>query len=147
MNNSTATTLACALMNVANINTFEKLRAANFVGPDASLEISLREYGFAYRNCEDTGEIVCIYGIKRDNEGEYVAFDRCTFSADLDVYKEFNWIKDWQHEVFCYFDCDQEYFDNLDLGQKLYWLLEIFGYDNIFGSSYWEGFKISGDNN
>lgn len=141
MSNSTTITLAAALMSVANINTFEKLRTANFQGPDASLEISLREYGFAY--CEAGDEIVCIYGIKVNDECEYCAFDRCTFSADLDVYKEFNWIKDWQHELFCYFDCDQEYFDNnLDLGQKLYWLLQIFGYENVFGSSYWEGFEI-----
>lgn len=141
---TTTTTLALALMNVANIDTFSKLRAANFAGPDACLETSLREYGFAYRNCEDSGEIVCIYGIKTNSEGEYVAFDRCTFDSDLDVYKEFNWIKDWQHEVFCFFDCDQEYFDNnLDLGKKLFWLFQIFGYENIFGTSYWEGFTIS----
>lgn len=138
MNNSIATTL----MNVANINSFGKLRAANFQGPDASLEISLYEYGFAY--CETGNEIVFIYGIKQsNNNNEYIRFDRCTFDADLDVYKEFNWIKDWEHEVFCHSDCDQEYFDNnLNLGQKIYWIFMIYGYENVFGSSYWEGFEI-----
>lgn len=130
-------------VNVANINTFQKLEQAHFQGPDVSLEISLREYGFVHRNCEDSGKIVCIYGIKTNNEGEYVTFDRCTFDVNFDVYKKFNWIKDWQHKVFRFFDCDQEHFDNLDLSEKLYWLFQIFGYENIFGTRYWEGFEIS----
>lgn len=111
-----------------------------FKGPDASPEISLLEYGFAYLNTED--EITCIFGIKKSG-GEFSTFGRATFSSNLNVYKEFNWIKDWQHEVFCYFDCDQEYFDNnLDLGNKLYWIMLIYGWENVFGTSDIKEFQI-----
>lgn len=121
--------------HVENLASIALLEAQGFDGPDVSLEISLFEYGIAWRILEK--ETLFIYAIN----GTCSAFDRCTIDNDIDPYKEWNWVEDWN--VF-YDPCEltKEEWDAYPLEQKVYDLLCHYGYENVFGSSYWEGFKI-----
>jgi hypothetical protein len=40
----------------------------------------------------------------------------------------------------------KEDWDALPLPQKIYDLVSYYGFENIFGSSYWEGFQIEENN-
>lgn len=130
------------ITHVERLNTIEKLTNEGFEGVDCNLGISLFEYGIAWKEIKETNEILFIYGIKKNNSGEYCAFDRVTLDKNLDVKKEFNRIKDWEYEVWVSSNYDEEYWENKDLTQKIYILFFTFGYENIFGTSYWEGFRI-----
>jgi hypothetical protein len=121
-------------MHVEKINTIEKLEALGAEGTDASLDISLGEYSLAWIKGED--ETIFIYSIGNKR------FDRTSFDNDLDVYREFNWVN-WD-ALFSFVGVEKESFDKYSLSQKIIDLLSYYGYENIFGSSYWEGFEIEG---
>jgi len=120
------------------LDSISKLEAAGFTGPDASLDESLFEYGIAYKVTDD--EILFIYGTQYGYD-EYIRFDRCTINTDINIAEEYDWAdlkavqssngystKDW---------------NTLPLEQKITDLLRYYGYENLFGSSYWEGFTIT----
>lgn len=123
-----------------NLSSIELLEAQGFEGPDASLDISLFEYGIAWRVMEK--ETIFIYGIKwSDSKQSYTRFDRCSYSNDTDPYKEWNWIKDWS--VFWEpLEITKEEWDKWPFEKKVYEIFTYYGYENIFGPSYWEGFEI-----
>lgn len=120
------------------LDSISKLKAAGFTGPDASLDVSLFEYGIAYKVTDN--EILFIYGTQYGYD-EYIRFDRCTINTDINIAEEYDWAdlktvqssngystKDW---------------NALPLEQKITDLLRYYGYENLFGSSYWEGFTIT----
>jgi hypothetical protein len=120
------------------LDSISKLKKAGFTGPDASLDVSLFEYGIAYKVTDD--EILFIYGTQYGYD-EYIRFDRCPINTDINIAKVYYWAdlkavqssngystKDW---------------NTLPLEQKITDLLRYYGYDNLFGSSYWEGFTIT----
>ena len=109
----------------------------NLEGVDADIETSLKEYGFAWIKTEK--EILFYYGIVTDDI-EYTAFDFCTFDLDLDIAAEFDWIKkeDWK-SLLSFTGSTQSGFNATPLALKIRDLYSYFGYENIFGSSYWEG--------
>jgi hypothetical protein len=129
------------LMNTTEINTISKLEQHGYSGIDADLATSLFEYGMAWK--EDDKQIEFIYGIGLKEE-DYNQFDRCSFALDLDVYKEFDWA--CFEEVHLCMGSIKEDWDALPLPQKIYDLVSYYGFENIFGSSYWEGFQIEEDN-
>ena len=116
------------------LNSLKKLKADGFQGVDESLEISLREYGLVWREIE--GNFLFIYSI---GNGKY---DRVTMAANTDLYKEFNWVK-WEEFLDCQ-GIPKTHWDILPFEQKLFDLFSYYGYEEIFGTSYWEGFEIKG---
>ena len=120
------------------LDSISKLEAAGFTGPDASLDESLFEYGIAYKVTDD--EILFIYGTQYGHD-EYIRFDRCTINTDINIAEEYDWadLKAVQ-SVNGYSTKD---WNTLPLEQKITDLLRYYGYENVFGSSYWEGFTIT----
>lgn len=123
------------ITHVERLNTFQKLAVEGFEGTDANLRVSLEEYFLAWKKVGD--EYLFIYNLGNNH------YDRVTMKADLDVYKEFNWIKkdDWE-KFYDSFDTTDARFYNLPLPRKIADLLLHYGRLNIFGESYWEGFEI-----
>jgi hypothetical protein len=58
----------------------------------------------------------------------------------LDVQTEFDWAN--FDDVYSFAGMDSIDWNELELPQKISDLLSYYGYENIFGSSYWEGFEI-----
>jgi hypothetical protein len=132
-------------MKTTEIDTITKLEENGYIGTDACLAISLFEYGLAWK--EDEKQIEFIYGITahdRNSEPCFNRFDRCSFDLDLDVRKEFDWA-DFE-EVESFIGSTSQEFDRLPLPQKISDLVSYYGFENIFGSSYWEGFEIQENN-
>lgn len=128
-------------MNITEIDTITKLEQNGYIGTDACLAISLFEYGLAWK--EDNNQIEFIYGIGLE-ETEYNRFDRCTFNLDLDIKEEFDWVDFEEVASFCGQSLDQ--FLAMDLAFQIYNLQVHYGFENVFGSSYWEGFEIQENN-
>ena len=128
-------------MNTTEINTIPKLEKHGYSGTDACLATSLFEYGLAWK--EENNQIEFIYGISV-NGTEYNKFDRCTFDTALNVYEEFDWA--CFEEVHLCMGHIKEDWDALPLPQKIYDLVNYYGFENIFGSTYWEGFEIEENN-
>jgi hypothetical protein len=107
-----------------------------------SLAISLLEYGFAWKHLdppdEDGDDYLIIYRLS-DRAG-YI-FERCGACSDNDLAKEHNWIR-WD-EFLSTTGHTREEWDKLPYPIRVYDLVNHYGYENIFGSSYWEGFKIT----
>lgn len=117
-----------------NLRTTQLLEAQGFEG-----SISVLEYGAAWRTLPD-GQLLFIYAIRHDDKEGYTHFDRATLAPDYDVFKEHNWV-DWD-EFFNGLGIEREEWSQCPLSQKMYDLLSYYGYENIFGTSYWEGFRI-----
>tara|TARA_B100001093_G_scaffold57646_1_gene48735 strand:+ start:267 stop:650 length:384 start_codon:yes stop_codon:yes gene_type:complete len=123
-------------MKTTEIDTITKLEKNGYIGTDVCLAISLFEFGLAWKEGD---KIEFIYGIGTD-ACNYNRFDRCTFDLDLDIRKEFDWA-DFD-EVESFIGSTSQEFDALPLPQKIYDLVSYYGFENVFGSSYWEGFEI-----
>jgi len=126
--------------HVERLDTITKLEAEGFTGPDASLSISLFEYGAAWRWEGD--ELIFIYGIPRGYNGEYKRFDRCTFARGLNVFREWSWAFD-SHSFLEAYGITKEEWAGFPLEQQIYDLFSYFGSLEIMGECYWEGFKIA----
>ena len=120
-------------------------------GTDASIEISLKEYGIAWK--EQENDIIFHYGIHTspDEYGseEYDRFDNCFINKDTIIIKEYDWA-DFE-TVQSFVGLTQKEFTKQPLVQQIQTLLAYYGYENIFGSSYWAGRTfdevIANDNN
>ncbi len=121
--------------HVENLKSIELLKLQSFEGIDASLNESLFEYGLAWKKL-DNGEFLFIY--KNPNNPGH--FDRCTMDKKTDLKKEFNWVC-WA-DIANYLGCPLENWLNCSFGQKISDLMNYYGAENIFGTSYWEGFKV-----
>lgn len=111
-------------------------------GTDVDIEISLKDYGFAW--IETDTEYLIYYGIGITNneygETEYNCFDFATIDKSLDIYKEYNWIDqdDWD-KIYAYAGIDKEQFDDTPLIYRIHELVCYYGFENIFSTSYWQG--------
>lgn len=101
-------------------------------GIDASIEISLKEYGFAWIKKEN--ETIFYYGINTNGD-EFIKFDSCSLNNDLDIKKEFNWIKDWD-KIYSFLGTNKSEFFEFPLEYQLYELNNYYGHMNIFGETY-----------
>jgi len=128
-------------MNITEIDTITKLEQNGYIGTDACLDTSLFEYGLAWK--EDDNQIEFIYGIGLE-ETAYNRFDRCTFNLDLDIKEEFDWADFSEVESFTGMTSTE--WDDLPLPFKINDLVKYYGFENVFGSSYWEGFEIQENN-
>lgn len=108
---------------------------SKLIGVDKDIEISLKEYGFAW--CESGNDYVFFYGVYHDSE--YTRFDWCAFSKDLDVYKEFDWGMEEDFHSWYGLDISGDYkeeFMQIPLPLQIYALVQYYGNENIFGTSY-----------
>ena len=124
--------------HVDTMDSIEKLEKAGYKGPNACLMISLFEYGLAWKKEKD--EILFIYGIGMSGANcDYNRFDRCTLTLPINPAEEWDWA-DW--------DSVGDFADYNHLGvdarieRVVQDLMSYYGYENVFGSSYWEGFSI-----
>ena len=117
-----------------NLEKLSLLKAQGFEGSDASLEESLTTYGLAWR--EIGNETLFIYR----HPSIAKRYDRYALVNDLDCKREFGWV-DWQ-EIYAFTGMDSDTWHAMDLTQKISDLIAYYGTENVFGSSYWEGFAI-----
>ena len=115
-------------------NTTDKIALE---GVDANLETSLKEYGIAWHKTES--EIVFIYGIGHDGN-DFTSFDKCSFDLSANPANEFNWIdeSDWQ-SFASFIGANASEVKELPFEEVIPSLVNYFGPENVFGSSYWQG--------
>lgn len=128
--------------HVDNLDSVSKLEAQGFSGPDVSLDISLGDYSLAWRYL-DNGQILFVY----QHPTMARRFDRCTIHKDTDPEKEWDWaLKDTKDRNLFYeaFGTNRAQWLSAPLTRQVEDLVLYYGVENIFGSSYWEGFEIEG---
>jgi hypothetical protein len=103
---------------------------AELEGPDASIEISLKEYGLAWKIGET--ETRFYFGIRRDG-AEYTRFDFADVENDTDTERDFDWAS--FQEVADFVGMPLEEWEKMPLTQKINDLLAYHGYENIFGAA------------
>lgn len=108
----------------------------NIEGVDNCIETSLFDYGLAWILSDCKTEYIFYYGISGDN-GEYKTFDSSFIAADIDIYKEYDWVN--FEKIYSYTSTDKKDFDTYSLTGQISDLLSYYGYENVFGSSYYEG--------
>ena len=124
-----------------NLASIPLLEAQGWQGTDASLEISIFEYDFAWRELGESDA----YGddhlfLYRITDRKSPVFDRTAMNSKLDLRKEYDWV-DWD-SFLSTAGCGNEEWDAQPFAIRIYDLFNQYGYENIFGSSYWEGFTI-----
>jgi len=105
-------------------------------GPDVDIETSLKAYGIAW--IEGPDDILFYYGIKHDDT-EYVRFDFCAIDKNIDIEKEYDWAEFDRGSDFI----GSDIFEG-SLIQQIQDLVAYYGYENIFGESYWTGIPYEG---
>lgn len=103
-------------------------------GIDFSIEISLKEYGFAWIKREK--DYIFYYGISY-NDGEFDFFDCASIPVDLDILKEYDWIE--LERVLNFVGMQKEDWLNMCLPNQIFDLRNYYGYEEVFGSSYHHG--------
>lgn len=122
--------------HVANLSSVALLEAQGFEGGDASLEISLADYGLVWRQLPNR-EWLFVYR----HPSIPGAFDRAPV-RERDPRKEWDWV-DWDsfldHNGVEMADWIESTFP-----RQVADLVAYYGTENVFGTSYWEGFRIEG---
>lgn len=102
----------------------------SFEGDDVSIEISLKDYGFAWQVLGSKTKF--IYGVEWNGaKGEYVQFDYCFLDSDLDVFKEFEWA-DFEG-IYSYTGLTEKQWKDLPMPLQIADLQRFHGRENIFG--------------
>ena len=104
---------------------------AKLEGPDADIEISLKDYGIAWEIGETDTRFY--YGIAYDGE-EYITFDWADLENDLDVLKEYDWVE--FEEIMSFVGMELTEWEKTPLVYKIRDLMGYYGTENIFGSTY-----------
>ena len=100
-------------------------------GVDCNIEISLKEYGFAW--IEQEKEYIFYYGISHNGE-EFDFFDYGSIPVDLDILKEYDWID--LESVLNTVGSSKEDWLAMCLPNQIFDLVNYYGFENIFGTSY-----------
>jgi hypothetical protein len=114
----------------------------DYDGVDANLETSLYEYGLIWKKFtrgNHKGNYHFIYGVEISMKtGEYVSFDWGDIKIDCNPKEEWNFV-DWKAILsFIGYEGEEErYFQGDMLPQIVADLISYYGYENIFGSSYY----------
>lgn len=123
--------------HVDNLKSLALLKEQGFQGVDKSLAISLGEYNLAWRELP-TGEFLFIYRILGRSDARY---DRAVIKP-TDPKVEWDWV-DWG-ELLSYLGDEEEDWMKLPFPRQVADIHNYYGFENTFGSSYWEGFAIEG---
>lgn len=119
------------------MKTIEKLKSEGFQGVDADLDTSLIEYGLAWKIDVDDNDITFIY----DVDGDGTRFNHSHIDADVDVMKKWGWVK-WEKDIFPQYEGGKEEFLANPIAWQIHELFLSYGWEEIFGTCYWEGFVI-----
>lgn len=108
-------------------------------GVDVNIEISLKEYGFAW--IESEFEILFYYGIALEENDcgdmDYIKFDFAVIAKTIDIKEEYDWVDFDEIKSF-----DDLFFEE-SLPYQIRTLLTYYGHENVFGSSYFEGLSYN----
>jgi hypothetical protein len=119
------------------------MKRKEWIGTDASLDISLFEYGLLVcknHSCNLPDEWFCLVGVSTDEEGNYISFDY-GYIRDNELMEE-DWI-DW-NSLMSYVGSKLEEWKQLPFVQKLFDLINYYGYEN-FGFGEYNSFEIKPD--
>lgn len=122
-------------------------KSKDYTGIDASIETSLFEYGLIWGKneyCTRDNEYQFVYGINSEFNAEYGQNEYCTFDHGYITKNDFIGMLDsWANDE-SFYSCQDITRDELieRFPYSVYDLFSYYGYENVFGSSYWEGFKI-----
>jgi hypothetical protein len=126
--------------HVENLTSIPLLEAQGWRGIDASLEISVFEYDFAWRELDKPDEYgddhVFLYRVRHAP----LEFDCLSMKSSQDLRQEYAWV-DWI-SFLSTMGASHEEWDAQPFAIRIFDLLNYYGYENIFGSSHWGGFKI-----
>lgn len=126
--------------HVDNLASLSLLESQGFDGMDASLSECLFEYGFVWRTLPD-GSFLFVYS----HPSLPGRFDRCSMKQQ-EPFIEWNWIQEDSKAGFLsYLGTTEAEWIALSFPWQVFDLLSYFGPEEIFGTSYWEGFIISRD--
>jgi hypothetical protein len=103
----------------------------NLEGPDASIEISLKEYGLAWELKE--AETRFYFGVHYSKMG-FAYFDWADLENNLDVHNEYNWVN--FNSIARFAGMSLEKWDKMSLVHKIWDLVVYHGIENVFGSTY-----------
>ena len=115
-----------------------ELQKAGYEGSDFSLDIALFDYGLAWK---DEGENYSfIYGVGISDNCNWNRFAKTEVSKTEDVYEAYDWAN--FKELHSSHGVTKEEWDKQDLPYKISDLLNYYGYENVFGSTYHVGAEI-----
>lgn len=125
------------------MKTIKELEKRGFYGVDANLKISLFEYGLAC--CEQTTndctpELLFYYGTKQDQDGNFTRFDWSIMAINTDIQSDYDWV-DFD-KIYSFTGLNAESWHALPLFNKISDLVSYYGQENVFGTSYDNGFEI-----
>lgn len=122
------------------MKTLTELKNEGYFGIDASIEISLFEYGLLVKISDDKTYYDCIYGVVSDDGMNYDRFNCANISKEEIDQLPFD-LND-RGLFFSYIGMSVNNW-KIDTGYvgKLHTLLSYFGYENIFGTGY-DSFEI-----
>ena len=116
------------------MNSRRQYLPGNLEGPDVDIETSLKEYGLAW--IETDTDILFYYGINHNDE-EYFMFDFCSLDKDIDILDDYDWVN--FNDIYSFVGMSEDEWNERPFTSKIEDLMSYYGYENVFGSSYWEG--------
>lgn len=122
--------------HVENLASLALLEAQGFGGLDVSLDISLGEYGIAWRTIGD--EVLFVYA----HPSIPGKFDRSVLRLNIDPFREWDWAM--RPEFFAYLGIPRDEWAKEPFPHQVCDLARYYGPEEIFGTSYWIGFDIEG---
>jgi len=121
-------------------------------GSDLSLAVSLFEYGMIWKEHTQPAETVFIYGINPIS-AEHRLFDYAWLDPKMNLRTEYDWV-DWDQFFSYLHGGDQSFylrrknestwFNDRPFVYQIYDLVGYYGYEEIFGSTYFSAFEIEG---
>lgn len=113
-----------------------ELKNEGYEGIDASLEISLFEYGLVWiKNPKEPPDYLFIYGVGADESSNYNMFDHAHIPIDTDPLTEWDWAN-FDDVASCAGTSKEEFLKG-SLPMIIFDLIMYYGHENIFGSSYY----------
>ncbi len=120
-----------------NLSTIDLLKQQGFSGQYADLAESLREHSIIWRSLPDGGWLF----VHRASHGK--GWDRTSFTSETDPRKEWDWIS--RKDILEFVGMTEAEWDALPFPHKVADLVSYYGVEEIFGTTYWDGFQIKMD--
>ena len=118
-----------------------ELETEGYEGVDASLDVALFEYGLAWKYEGENYSF--IYGVGISDNNDWNRFAKAEVIKTEDVYEAYDWA-DFK-ELHSSYGITKEERDKQDLPNKISDLVGDYGYENVFGSIYYEGAEITNE--
>lgn len=107
-----------------------------YTGTDIDLGISLYRYGMAWKYIKKDHAYKFYFKADHGKEPNDYRFDCITLDANIDVWKEYNWITEEDKiSLFETMDYTEKEFNKLPFPEKINDLFGYYGADDIFGGS------------